>query len=185
MQVVKRPKYDGKGLEDGIGSHFFLQTSTQPPPAYPTAHITPASGRSHNTRSSSQRHPEEPIFRIKFFQPSYFPCCIKIWNGLDPDLQNIDSDNEFKGTILPYIKIKANSALSMHDMYGVKLPSRFRLNFSHLKEHKIFHGFKDGTNCMRDCGSATNATLHFLLQCQQYQTSRLELLTVFIILIPR
>ena len=104
---------------------------------------------------------------------------------LDPDLQNIDSDNEFKGTILPYIKIKANSTLSMHDMYGVKLPSRFRLNFSHLKEQKICHGFKDGTNCMCDCGSATDATLHFLLQCQQYQTSRLELLNSIYNLDPK
>ena len=28
---------------------------------------------------------------------------------------------------------------------------------------------------MCDCGSATKTTFHFLLQCQQYQTIRLEL----------
>ena len=61
-------------------------------------------------------------------------------------------------------------------MYGVKLLSRLRLNFSHLSEHKFRHGFKDATNCMCDCGSATETTLHFLLQCQQYQTISLELL---------
>ena len=61
-------------------------------------------------------------------------------------------------------------------MYGVKLLSRLRLDFSHLNEHKVRHGFKDGTNCMCDCGSALETTLHFLLQCQQYSTIRLELL---------
>ena len=60
-------------------------------------------------------------------------------------------------------------------MYGVKLLSRLKLNFSHLNEHKVRHGFKDGTKCMRNCGLATETTLHFLLQLQQYQTIRLEI----------
>ena len=61
-------------------------------------------------------------------------------------------------------------------MYGVKVLSRLRLNFSHLNEHKARHGFKNGPNCMCDFCSATETTLHFLLQCQQPQTIRLELL---------
>ena len=56
----------------------------------------------------------------------------------------------------------------MYDPYGVKLLSRLRLNFS--------QGFIDRANCMCDCGSAIETTLQFLLQCQQYQTIRLELL---------
>ena len=40
---------------------------------------------------------------------------------------------EFKSKISPFIKIKSNSIFSVHDVYGVKLLSRFRLNFSHLK----------------------------------------------------
>ena len=61
-------------------------------------------------------------------------------------------------------------------MYGVKLLSRLRRNFSLLNKHKVRRGFKDGTNCMHDCGLGTETTLHFLLQCQQYQTIKLELL---------
>ena len=92
------------------------------------------------------------------------------------NIQNIDSYNEFKSKILPFINTKSNSAFSVHDVYGVKLLSRWRLSFSHLNEHKVRHGFKDGTNCMHHCGLATEATLYFRLQCQQYQTTRLELL---------
>ena len=91
-----------------------------------------------------------------------------------PDLRNKDSCKEFKNKASPFIKINTNSISSVHDVYGVKLLSRLRLNFSHLNEHKVRHGFKDGTNCMCDCGSATETTLHFLLQCQEYQTIRLE-----------
>ena len=92
------------------------------------------------------------------------------------NIQNIDSYNEFKNKILPFINTKSNSVFSVPDVYGVKLLSRWRLSFSHLNEHKVRHGFKDGTNCMHHCGLATETTLHFLLQCQQYQTIRLELL---------
>ena len=63
----------------------------------------------------------------------------------------------------------------MHDVYGVKFLSRLRLNFSYLNEHKFRKGFKDRTTCMRDCGSATETTLHFLFQCQQYQAIKIKL----------
>ena len=91
---------------------------------------------------------------------------------------------EFISKISPFINIKSNSTFSDHGVYGAKLLSRSRFNFSHLNEHKVRHGFEDGTNCMCDCGSATETTLHFLLQCQQYQT-RLELLNSIYNLVPK
>ena len=84
-------------------------------------------------------------------------------------MQNIDLYKKLNSKIQPFIKIKPNCIFSVHDGYGVKL------NYSHLNKHNVRHGFKDGTNCMCDCGSATETTLHFLLQCQQYQIIRLEL----------
>ena len=161
---------------------FFYKIVHGLSPAYLTAYINFAIERSYNTRSSPRRHLEEPICRTKVLQSPFFLYCIKIWNGLDPDL---DLHKEFKSKISPFIKIKSKCIFSVHDVYGVKLLSRLRLDFSHLNEHKVRHGFKDGTICMCDCDSATETTLHFLVQCQQYQTIRLELLTVFITLIPR
>ena len=104
--------------------------------------------------------------RTKVSQSSFFPYCIKIWNGCDPDLENIHLYKEFKSKISPFNKIKSNFLFSVYNVYGVELLPRLRLNFSHLNEHKVRHGVKDGTNCMCDCGSATETTLHFLLQCQ-------------------
>ena len=105
---------------------FFLQNSTQPLSRLPdNLHKF-----FHNTRSSTQRHLEEPVRRAKVYQLSFFPYCIQIWNGLDLDLQNTDSYKQFKSKILPFTTIKSNSIFSVHEAYGVKL------NFSHLNEHK-------------------------------------------------
>ena len=72
----------------------------------------------------------------------------------------------------------------MRDVYGEKLFSRLRLNFSYLNEAKARLDSKDGTNCICYCGSVTEAKLNFLLQCQQYQAIRLKLVNTIIILIP-
>ena len=64
--------------------------------------------------------------------------------------------------------------ITVHNVHGANLLCRLRLDFSHLNEHKIRRKI-ELTVCK--CGSATSeAPLHFLFQCQQYQTIRLKLL---------
>ena len=70
---------------------FFYKIIYGLSPAYLTAYINFASDKSHNTIPSSQRCLEEPICRTKIIQSSFFGCCIKICNGLNLDLQNMDS----------------------------------------------------------------------------------------------
>ena len=69
-------------------------------------------------------------------------------------------------TILSFIKPKENSVFEIHDIKGLKLLTRLRLNFSHLNEHKIRHGFKDRVDPMCKCGVETETTPHFLLRCR-------------------
>ena len=143
------------GLESLLASRwyrkFFYKILHSLSPAYLTVYINFASERSHSTRSSSQWHLKETIWRTKVFQSSFFTYCIKIWNGLDNDLRNMASYKVIKSKILLFIKMKSNSIFSVHDVYGVKLLSRLRLNVRHLNEHKFDN--QDGTNCMCDCGS--------------------------------
>ena len=124
---------------------------------YLTAYINFSGERPHSTKSSTQKHLQEPMCRTKIFQSSFFHYCMKIWNGLDSDLENIDSYKAVKRKLSPFIKINSNSIFSAHDVYGVKVLSRLRLNFRHLNEHKIRHGFKDGTNCMCDVRLQNNS----------------------------
>ena len=52
-------------------------------------------------------------------------------------MRNIESINEFKVTILNFIRPRRNSVFDIHDTNGIKLLSYLRLNFSYLNEHKF------------------------------------------------
>ena len=59
--------------------------------------------------------------------------------------------------------------------FGIKLLTRFMLNFSHLNEHRFRHNFNDTTNPMRNCGAATETTIHYLLRCRLDSLQKVEL----------
>ena len=96
-----------------------------------------------------------------------------MFSGFDSDMEKIVSDKKCKDKVSPYINIKSNSVFPGHGVYAVKLLSRSRLNFSHLNELKVGHGFKDETMC--DFDSVIETILHFLSQYHKNQTIRLEL----------
>ena len=70
---------------------------------------------------------------------------------------------------------KENSVFSVYDPYGVKLLTRLRLQFSHLKEHKFRHGFGDTVSPMCGCNAEIEDTEHFHLRCHFYSIQRFEL----------
>ena len=74
------------------------------------------------------------------------------------------------------IRSKENSIYAIHDISGLKLLTRLRLNFSHLNEHKFRHNFKDTINPMCNCGFEPETTDHYLLRCKLYTDLRLDLL---------
>ena len=65
-----------------------------------------------------------------------------------------------------FFSLNQRSLFSIHDPVGVKLPTRFWLQFSHLNEHKFRHNFKDCVSPTCDCGAETETTCHFFLRCQ-------------------
>ena len=76
-------------------------------------------------------------------------------------------------------KKKKNSVFSIYDPLGVKLLSRLRLQFSHLNEHKLRHGFGDTINAMCACASEVETTEYFLLRCRLSSPQRLESISNF------
>ena len=68
------------------------------------------------------------------------------------------------------------SIFAVHDINGVKLLSRLKLDFSHLNEHIFRHNFNDITNPMCSCGKESETTIHYLLRSDLYSIYRLELL---------
>ena len=90
-------------------------------------------------------------------------------------LRRLNRSKKLKKNADKIIRTK-NSVFGVSDIYGVKLLTRLRLNFSHLNEHKFRHNFKDTINPMCNCGAATEITIHYHLRCRLYSVKRAELL---------
>ena len=71
---------------------------------------------------------------------------------------------------------KKNSIYAIHDISGLKLLTRLRLNFSLLNEHKFRYKFKDTINPICRCGFESETTNHYLLHRKPYTDLRLDLL---------
>ena len=95
---------------------------------------------------------------------------------LSDEIRSIESSKQFKKTILDFIRPKENSIYAIHDISGLKLLTRLRLNFSHLNEHKFRLNFKDTINPMCSCGFEPENTDHYLLRSKLYTDLRLDLL---------
>ena len=117
---------------------------------------------------------EIPPFKGKheFFKNTFFPSSIKEWNILDASIRNADSLSVFKNKILSFIGPSPNSVFNCHLPKGLKFLTRLRLGFSHLREHKFNHNFKDTINPFCSCGYDIETTSHFLLHCPLYSDSR-------------
>ena len=59
---------------------------------------------------------------------------------------------------------------------GLKLLTRIRIGFSHLKEHKFKHNFQDSVDPLCSCGNDIESTVHFFLHCPNFTTQRQTLL---------
>ena len=91
----------------------------------------------YQTRSTSRKIIGQIRARTKVFENYFFPCCIKEWLKLGDEIRSIESSKQFKKTILDFIRSKENSIYAIHNILGLKLLTRLRLNFSHLSEHKL------------------------------------------------
>ena len=110
---------------------------------------------------------------IKSFKKIFFPYYIDEWNKLNPEVRNAKSMHKFKKS--NKTEQLKNSLHNLHDLPGVKLLSRIRLQFCHLNEHKFRHGFNETANPMCPCGTEVETNEHFLLRCHCFSSKRSEL----------
>ena len=63
------------------------------------------------------------------FKYSYIPSTIIEWNKLDKDILIVEINAFFRKRLLSFIRPKAN----VHNTKGIKILTRLRVGFSHLK----------------------------------------------------
>ena len=123
----------------------------------------------------SQRYPNK--FNSISFKNSFFPCVIGEWNKLlNPEIRRSGSYNIFRKSILNFIRPSASKVYNINDTIGIKLITRLRLGFSHLREHKFKHNFQDTLNPLYSCSIELESTSHYFLRCHIFDALRATLM---------
>ena len=123
--------------------------------------------------------------KSEYFKNSFIPNVINEWNNLfhslmtsgsnlDPDIQSSTSYDLFRNTLLKFIRPVQRKAFYINCSVGVKLLTRLRLGFSHLREFR--HGFRDILNPLCPCSIETETTAHYFLRCHFYNVNRFALM---------
>ena len=142
-------------------------------PKYLYSYLTFPTPENYPLRSALTNKANVIPSRTRTFKKTFFPYCINEWNNLNAKVRNAKSIKFFKKMIVT--DNKENSVFSVYDLYGVKLLTRLRIQFSHLKEHKFRHGFGDTVSPLCGCNAEIKDTEHFLLRCNFYSIQRFEL----------
>ena len=102
-------------------------------PAYLYSLLSP-SNRHYNTRKYSKTR--QIFCRTETFSNSFLLQTIKEWNKLDTSICQAPSYSAFRKALLDFIRPTANSTFGTN-VSGLKLLTRLRVGFSHLREHKF------------------------------------------------
>ena len=111
-----------------------------------------------------------------YLKNSFIPNVIYEWNKLDPGICCSASYSLFRNTLLRFIRPAQRKTFNINGSVGVKLLIRLRLGFSHLREDKFRHGFRDILNPLCPCSIEAETTAHYFLRCHFYNANRSALM---------
>ena len=126
--------------------------------------------RDYNTRRYTKFR--QVFCRTETFSNSFLPQTIKEWNKLDTSICQAPSYSAFRKALLDFIRPTANSTFGTNDVSGLKLLTRLRVGFSHVREHKFKHNFQDTLNPLCPCSLEAEDTYHFFMRCQSFSNQR-------------
>ena len=98
----------------------------------------------YSTRSSQIHNISNNKTRSNFFRNSFFPSTITEWDKLDRDIRNSDSLNDFKLSLLKFVRPVTNRVFEINNPYGLKLLTWLCLVLSDLR----YHNFQDCINLL-------------------------------------
>ena len=114
---------------------------------------------------------DQPIERMNRSSNTYFQNCSKEWNRLHISVQSGKTISEFKKRLIQIMRPVRRSIFNVHYLYGVKLLTRLRVEFSDFRSHRYNHNFHcSEPSCSCQTGEENNE--HFLLRCPRFSTQR-------------
>ena len=101
------------------------------------------------------------LFKHKFFKNSFFLSLIIEWNNLHISIPILKNLSTFRKSILQFIRHSPSRTYYCFSNKGIKHIARFCLGLSHLRKHKLKHGFLNSLNPICSCGLDTETTCHY------------------------
>ena len=127
----------------------------------------------------SLRYSDIPLLkcRTEGYSQSFYPHSIVSWNNIGNQIREVDSISVFKTSLLNIIRPPKKEIFGIHD-FGIKWIYQLRVGLSCLRSHKFNHHFIDTPSPTCVCNQADETTLHFLLDCSNFSSKRVELLSL-------
>ena len=109
------------------------------------------------------------------FTHTYFQNCVREWDKVDQSIRNCPTTFAFELQLVHLVRPTKKFIFRVHDIEGVRLLTRLRVQFSDLREHRFRHRFHC-SNPMCLCQTGIEGNEHFLLHCPCYTNYRKDLL---------
>ena len=120
-------------------------------PSYLSNHIPQRNEISVNLRN---RVYSTPFIRTERYENSFYPYAIKRWN-------EVGEDSKFKKHLYDFVRPLGHSLFGIRDQYGIKLLTKIRVSFSHLRDHRFNHN-SNCDNPLCSCDIEDETSVHFL-----------------------
>ena len=114
--------------------------------------------------------------RSEYFKNSFVPNVANEWNELYPDIRSSAPYNVLRNKLLKFITDAQRETVNTNNSVAIKLLTRLRLSFNHLREQKFRHGFRDMLNplCLYSIEAKING--HYFLLGHIFHANRSTLM---------
>ena len=117
--------------------------------------------------------------RTDRYSNSFFPHAIDSWNSIMTHFEFVPTYSYLKNYMLALYRPMGKPVFGIHDPVGLRYLFQLRLGLSHLRSHKIRHGFTDISSDLCVCKQAAEDSYHFLLKFSLYNTQRATLIQFY------
>ena len=118
------------------------------------------------------------------FTYTYIQNSVREWNQLDQSIRNCPTISGFNSQLVRLVRPTKKSTFRVHDIEGLRLLTRLRVQLSDRREHRFRHRFHV-SNPMFLSPTGIEDNEHFLLHCPRYTNYRKDLLDLLSNMIDR
>ena len=109
--------------------------------------------------------------RNDHFKNSLIRYVAREWKKLSTKICNSASYQQFRKSLLSFVKPSCFPYFSIYHLVGIKLLTRLRLDFSQLREDKSRYNFHDSLYPSCPCSLEPERTSHNLLGCHNFSSA--------------